>query len=724
MAAIVDDEQEKVAGNTPEEQLCARIRERYDYYLQSWREIREERTTDMRYVLGDPWDAADKKARADAGRPCISHDELNQYINQAVNGIRQNPRGVKVEPAGEGATDKTAQFDQDLVRAIEYRSQGIDAYLTAYQGAVEGSYGFFGVSRKYVSDKSFDQEIGIRNIPNPDSVLYDPDFRMADASDATGCFVLEPMSKEEFKRRFPNAKKVSFTTEDARVAPQWIQDKLILVAEYWEVKTESATLYLLEDGTATYDLPKGAKYIKKRAAVRKTLTQYLTNGIEILEENPQPGDEIPIIPVFGKEIYIDEGSGPTRKLMSLVRLARDPQMSLAYLVSQEMEEAGLTPKVPWVGYVGQFETDAESWDNLGTIPRSRVQADPVVDQATGQVLPLPTRVQFTPNFQSYELAKEACRRAIQAAFGIMPLPTVAQEQNQKSGVALNKIQSQQAVGSYHLVAALERAVRRCGRIILKWKKPVYDTERVIPLRRADDTQYTVRINTQEPYADEKSGEMVHYPIEEIDHDVTVSVGPSNESTKEAASDFLDALIGNLKMLPVAPPQAAKLLSLAIKGKQLGPLGDQMSELIAPDENQEIPPQAQAAIAQLQAQLQQAQAIAQQLGMEKQTKQWETEQKATLESIKSQMQIAIETMKLENQRAIAEIQTKSQDVRERTKLAADLDEKERVRAHEVAMTAVNQQHEADMAEQAHQSALDQQVNQAALQPPPEPAQENA
>jgi hypothetical protein len=90
----------------------------------------------------------------------------------------------------------------------------------------------------------------------------------------------------------------------------------------------------------------------------------MTNGLEILDTIEHPGVEVAIIPVIGLERYLDEGSGPKRKLFSLCRLACDPQMSLAYLNSQETEEAGLSPKVPYIGYKGQFDTDQEAWENL------------------------------------------------------------------------------------------------------------------------------------------------------------------------------------------------------------------------------------------------------------------------------------------------------------------------------------------------------------------------
>lgn len=709
----------KAADDSPNAKLLEEIRDTYKYFTEAWREIREERQTDMRYLLGDPWAEEDKKARADAGRPCISHDELNQYVNQAVNNVRQNKRGIKIEPAGDGATDKTADFDQGLVRGIEYRGNGQPAYLAAFQAAVEGSYGFFGLSRRYVSDDSFDQEICYRTFLNPDSVLYDPDCKELDGSDARRAFVLEPIRRDEFARRFPNAEKTSFTTEDSQLAPDWIKEKLILVAEFWKVESTSKMLYLLPDGTTTLDLQPGQQAVKSRKVESRKVVKYLTNGVEILETNPQPGKEIPIIPIYGKEIYIDEGSGPTRKILSLIRLARDPQMSLAYYASQEAEEAGLTPKSPLLAYVGQCETDSEAIQNSTKVPTAVLQFDPVVDQASGQVLPLPTRQPFVPNFQAYEVAKEAARRAIQSAVGAQFLPTDAQRINDKSGVALNKIQSSQAVGSYHFNDNFDRAIQRAGRIILSWKTTIYDTERAIPLRQADDTARVVRINTPEPYFSAETNQAEHYKVEDIDHDVTVSTGPSNESTREAASDFLDVVVANLQKLPIAPPQAAKLLALAIKGKTLGPLGDQMAELIAPsDAQQELPPQAQQAIAQLQQQNQQLDAGLKQLMEEKAAK--TVEMQAKVEIAKSQQQVdleiarmknLLEMAKLENQREIAEITTKAQDSLERAKLAADLDAKERVAAyeaaHELAMQKDAQAHAQDLAAQQHVQALEQQ-----------------
>jgi hypothetical protein len=669
-----------------DEELLKEIRDRYRAWMDQWRDARDERAIDMRFISGDPWEPEDRKARKDQGRPCINHDELTQYVNGAIGNMRAAKRGIACAPAGNGSDDKTAELAQNLIRSIEYKSQAQGAYLTAYQAMLEGGYGFIRLIHEYVSqdvDGPDDQEIRIANIPNPDSVLYDPSCKKADWSDARAVFVLDPLPKEEFKRQFPDARVVDFTEEDRRVAKDWIGEETVLVAEYWRV-----------------EISRRWNTRRTRQVEQRKIVQYLTNGVEILERNEQPGECPPIIPFIGIERWLDKGMGPVRQISSMVRLARDPQMSLAYLCSQQMEEAGLSPKAPYIGYVGQFETDKEAWDLLTKIPRAYVQADPIPDTANGQILPLPMRNQFTPNTAAYEVGKDSCRRAVQSAMGISPLPTAAQRDNQKSGVALERIHQQAAIGTLTFVDKFEAALAYTGRIIDSWIPAIYDAEdREVGIRLPDETAKVVRLNTRQPYLDQKTQQEEQHRIGPGRHEITISAGPSNDSTRQAASDFLDVLISNLGNLPVAPPQAAKLLSLAIQQKQLGPKGDEMAEIISPtDQDQpQIPPQVQAAMAQAQQQMQALDAYGKQQAEEVQ----KLQQKLDAHVIDNEYKLKIEQMKIEADITKAEITTKAQNLAEREAFVRD-------------MWAQMEQHEADLQTQRLQHQQNQQAQEMQLQ----------
>lgn len=562
--------------------LLKEIRQRYTYGMDSWRKVRDEGAKDMRYLTGDPWDPKEKQARREANRPALVMDELNQYTNELVNNIRESKRSVRVIPKGTGSHDKEAELRANMIRDIEYASQAQTAYVTGVESAVNKSYGFWKITTEYSSDAAstdaFVQSLRIRQIPNSDNVLIDPDFKKNDASDMMWAFVLEQCPRDQYKDRYPGAELVDFSPEHKVYAPQWIKDNEIQVAEYWKVKLDKKKLLLMgpaESPVAMWedDLPEGMKIkdvkpLKIRTVEQRTVCQYITNGVEILEENDWAGKWIPIVPCWGKEMWVDYGQGAERVLLSLIRLARDPYMLYCYLRSNEMEEAGMTPKVPFIAYAGQFDGFEDDWQNVGKVPLAYLQVNARTDATGEETLPHPVRQPFQPNFAAYEVAAEAMRRGIQAAMGTSALPTAAQRRNEKSGVALEKINQAQTLGSFHFVDNFTRALEHSGRILNDMLDKAYDTKRDVGLRKKDDSYSVDTINDPQ---DQDS-----ITLTSDNHDVTISTGPSDQSQREAVEDFGEEL---MKIDGVAP----KILDLLIRMRNMGPMGEQMADRVTPPE---------------------------------------------------------------------------------------------------------------------------------------------
>jgi hypothetical protein len=125
--------------------------------------------------------------------------------------------------------------------------------------------------------------------------------------------------------------------------------------------------------------------------------------------------------------------------------------------------------------------------------------------------------------------------------------------------------------------------------------------------------------------------------------------------------------------------------------------------------------------QLQQQHEQLNAYAQQVEEENkqykagiQAKQIDADSREAIEVARLQTQKEIEQMKIEAQFAVAEINTKAQDARERMKLEMDLNAKlsvqEHAQAHEVGMAAAGVGHETAMADKNAEHAQNQQVTQ--------------
>lgn len=637
----------------PNSSLLKEIRENYTTFYEGWRPIIDEGDKDELCVGGDPWDAKEREFRDKYDRPVMTWDELSPYVNQLVNDLRQNKRAIKINPRGAGATDVTALLREDKIREIQYNSRAQSAFITAFQGAVERSFGWFGINSRLVADglteeqyaelvrespeKLFEQELYIYRIANPNSVIPNPSFKEQDASDMTECFVEEKMQRSEFKRRWKNAKFVDWSGSYAEQAPGWQQEQIVRVASYYKVIIKKKKLYLLdglehkEDRAALYgdELPggedkwladeKNKKRIRRdREICTRRVKQYWTNGLEILEESDEiPIRWIPIIPMFGKEMWIDEGGGSKRRLLSLVRLARDPYMAYCYIRSSEAEESGMAPKSPIMGYVGQFETDRAAWDNLNKIPVPFVQVDPVVDPTDpNKLLPLPTRPQFQPNFQSYEIFAEAARRAIRTACGGSDLPTAAQRVNEKSGVALKEIEANEDRGTFHFIDNANFSLEHAGRVLDDWFPYVNDTKRDIAIMKKDGSFKTITINDKDFEEKDANGQAVkmHYDAVTGDHGVTISTDKDAASRRDAVQDLLQGIMGQLEAIAqISPPgAAAKILALNVRMAALGPLGDEIADTLDPPEAEKQQGQA---LQNAQQQLAQTQQIVQELQAE-------------------------------------------------------------------------------------------------------------
>ncbi len=727
-----------------DDKKLADIRRDFDTDFEEWSDIRTEGDTDMRYCAGDPWDPKDKQERADAGRPCLALDELSQYHNQVINDTYMNPVSVKFSPAGGGgvndkAADKTADFYGDKWREIEYRSNAQIAYDTAFKNCLQRSYGWVRLTTRRESPRSTNQELWIEDIPNPNMVLPDARSTRPDFSDGKRLFAYQAIDKRSFRRRFPEAKLQTFGRELQQLYPKWVKPQTIQLAEFWEVEeTDRRLLVLLREhalallkpelmadadhpihahlreGTPSVgvyadeltDEPDDDSIIDDDTSTERTVWKYLTNGVEILEKTEQPGQYIPFVSCFGNILYLDEGAGAQRKILSMTRLARDPYMLYCYYRSCEAELVGMTPKFPYFVYENQMSpNELLNLANSLHKPIAVIQVKPTVEGlAPNQILGYPERQPYEPPLQGLELGAEAARRAIQAAMGIMMMPTQVQRNNDKTGEALKRIESSSQKGSFHFIHARDMMIRRLGEIGEDLMDHVYDTTR--------------RVSVRTPLG--KSGKvLINHPTDPLSvntkgsHLVTVSAGPSEENARDAAGEFIQSLVSSPILLESAGPQnTAKVLAMGIRIQNIGPYGEALADILDPPVGKDMTPQAmQAHIGQLTQQLQAATQSIQQLQFEKKAKQVELQGKAGIE----QMKLAGDTSEGDKDRAvkldIAAIQAKLETmamVLEELKRIGGLKESMAQRLHDASHTRQERLHDAATAHLGHVQNLAEQA----------------
>src|ERR1043165_7152087 len=289
-----------------------------------WEPICREGRTDIKYVGGDPWEESERRYREDKKRLCLTFDELSQYTNECINDILQNKRAIKVTPNGGGADDREAELRANRIRQIEYRSNAQQAYTTMFENTIQRSFGWVRIVSQYLNKQKTEQELIIQAVPNPDLITPGP-FVMPDGSDLRRVWFKESWTHSEFKRKSANWKKqpriTEFTSSDVLSVENigtWVSGNRITVCEYW-VKHDD-----------------------------DTVCQYFTNGLEVFSKVDWPGKDLPFVPCFGKVLYISDSGETTRKIHSLVRLARDPFRAYCYVRTAEAELLAQMPKFPYM----------------------------------------------------------------------------------------------------------------------------------------------------------------------------------------------------------------------------------------------------------------------------------------------------------------------------------------------------------------------------------------
>lgn len=734
------------------EKLLKQIRDRFQYATDQWRDVLAEARTDMQYVAGSPWDSTDLKQRKN--RPTVAPDELHQYYNQVINGLRASPLGMKFAPVGGGADSKSAELYEKKARETEYRSHAPLVYITAASNAIHQSIGWLRVNTKYgvLPGERFLQEIWLETIPNPHMVLADPDLKRPDASDMKYLFFFEPWGYDEFTLKFPKAQVKSFMPELARLGPLWMKEKSLILSEYWTKKSRERELLLLKLPNGQLEerfaddlkgMTPGGVVVDRRPYDDESVCKYLTNGFDILEVQEWAGKYIPFVACMGNVIYVDNGDGAKRQILSMTRLMRAPWKLYCYYRSQQAEIAGMIPKTPVQAYAGQLERWKADWERAQHEPVAFLYFDGITP-ATGQnnVLPPPSRIEYAAgeHLQSLELCAEGARRAIQAAAAAGFLPTAAQRRSEKSGIALEKIDQSAQRGSFHFNDHYKDMVRQTGVVFEDLFDKVYDTARTLGVRKNNDDAETVRVNDP---GDKDSVST------RGSHQVTVSAGPSSDSQREDAADFSVELLQT--------PAAPLVMDLIVKLRNLGPIGDEIAERLTPPQFKKPKdgegPDPQQLMMMLQQAKEENQVLKGELGkatMLVESKKLELESRERIAQgsdqtrkdiaeINARAGIAETAMKND---AAHQLELMSQQL-EAIRLLVDDHQAALDRAHEVGMAALGGQtaaagadadharsleeneqthgHALEQGEAANAAALEQQANAAALEPPAEGAE---
>lgn len=682
--------------------------ERFQLCSEAESSTRKASLDDFEFRAGKQWPADILAQRATDGRPCLTMDRLANFTRQVTNEQRQQRPSIQVNPVGDGSDQETAEIEQGICRHIEVQSDAEIAYDNAFEHMCIGGFGYWRNLIDYVP-RTFDLEIYIKRIKNPFTVYMDPSAIEPDYSDAKFAFVIEDLTREEYKRQFPNTDLASLvdlnSTGDA--PPGWVSKDSVRIAEYWHVEEEERTLLLMEDGQVVdeRDIDPDTEWRRvknERQEFKRKVIFSKINAVEEIETTEWPGQWIPIVRVDGDDIDING----KRYNAGLIRNMKDPQRARNYWVSAATETIALAPKAPWVAAEGQLEGHEPEWKqsnvrNLAVLTYKQTEAG-------GKPAPPPQRQAVEPPIQAISQMIALSDNDLKAAPGLYDASLGAPGPEQ-SGKAILARQKQGDVATLNFSDNLARSIRHQGRILLDLIPKVYTAEKVQRIIKPDGAVdhvgiYNSQNGQQDPEALKlKLGMRKVYDIGVGRYDVTVSVGPSFQSKRQEAVAAMMALV---QAYPQMVQVAGDLMVRSMDWPGAQEIADRLKKMVPPqllDDSDETPEvKLQKVQGQLQALTQQHDALTQALNQANQiinTKQVEQQAKVVIAKLQSATQIAV-----------AEIGAKTQNAQVRAQLEADELSQMHDAAHEIALQKDQQAHEADQSQQA-QAAQAQQAQQS-------------
>jgi hypothetical protein len=581
-------------------------------------ENRQKGLDDLKFSSGDQWPIEVQNSRHLEARPCLTINKLDAYVRQIVNQMRQSRPRMRAHSMNSEANAKVADIITGIFKHIEVNSDADTAYDTAGEYAVRIGWGYWRVITDYVREDSFDQEIFIRPIDNPFSVYFDPNSIQPDGSDAEKVLITTLMSKDDFRIQYPGADDGGDFNQRGTgdFDPDWVQKEDIRVAEYFYVERKKTKLLLLSDGTKVYkdEAPSpeilaaaGIMVVGERDTMRKQIKWCKLTGLEILEERDWSGRYIPVVPVYGQQLTVED----KRKKYGLVRNAKDAQRMYNYWQTSLTESIALAPKAKWLLAEGQDEGHENEWAqaNIKSMPVLRYKQTDI----NGKEAPAPQRLQPEPPPAGVIAAAMSIDKDLQSVVGIFDPSQLPQ--GNMSGKAIRGQQMQQDMTNFHYYDNLVRSMKHTGRIILDLIPKIYDRERVMRIIGYDGKPEMVTLNQR--VQDEMGVEKVLNDVTVGEYDVYMDTGPGYQSKRQEAVEAMMPMIStNQELFNLAGDLVFR--NMDFPGAEV--IADRLAAnnpLAQIDEKSEIPPQIQMKLMQAEKQIADMQQMIAAMELEKQ-----------------------------------------------------------------------------------------------------------
>lgn len=574
--------EKKSPSKLSDSELLTRVRKRFYLMFEADKTNRDLAREDMRFlhVPGAQWDKSVKDARGT--RPCYEFNKTRIKAKRIINEMRANRPAGKVRATEDGDAN-TARVIEGLGRNILQVSDfdTICDYAGEYQ--VGAGLGAWRIVTDY-QENSFNQDIGIKAIPNPFNLFWDPASVDPMHRDAEDWALIDSYSNAAFDSKFGDVAKTNFEggAEFADEA-DWRDQQMTRVCEYHWKESYDKRLVQLVDGRVVDAADPAFKLVPvenikaTRIATCHKILMCITSADRILTPATElKGKYHRFVTVHGEWLIIDGKP----MWVGVTRYAKDPQRAYNVASTAVTETVATAPNSHYWVTVEQAKGNTEQWNKAISENLPFLQYNP--DPKAGPGAPQRVGGADVP----VALIQEAQIRdqELKDVMGVYD-SSLGDRSNETSGRAIARRNEQGQIVNFNFPDNMAKGKQRTVEIVNDIIPYYYDSARTIRVLGQDGAEEYVKINSAG--IDPKTGEPVLLnDLSKGKYDVTVTVGPSFATQRQEAADAFAAMAPqDPQLMVVAPDLVYQAMDI--------PYADQIAER----RRAMLPPEIQALIKQ-------------------------------------------------------------------------------------------------------------------------------
>ena len=449
----------------------------------------------LRFASGRQWEDGVIERRSNDNRPSVTNNWVRPYGNRIINPIRKNPLRPKIKLADKELTE----IIQGKINDIDVNSRSKEAVECAMESQVFGGMGFIRVSTDYIDNENLEQKICIDKVDNPAQCWLGA-HQEIDGSDAReGAFmsyITKDMAIEKWGEEVAKASSYDLDIYGAWAVPSGS----IADATYYHIKEKSHWRYFFEDGSFFDEIPDNVEkeeflaYVTNKRRVSENVVEcHRFVGNAIVEHTTLPIEYIPIIPVYGDRLYLEDTDN--RKWGGISYWLKDSQQAYNYYKSNELELVSKAPKSPWLVAEGQLEGYEDDWDNANTssVPYLTYKPTSLLQQPVSPPFRADNQAQTQGLMQSAMAISQDMGSLIGVTLGMMGEMQGANE----SGVSVFQRNTMGELSTIQYPDNVEQSMTQVYRIVLQLMPYVHDTLQRHAIRDERGNRTFVELNLSE-----------------------------------------------------------------------------------------------------------------------------------------------------------------------------------------------------------------------------------